>query len=106
MSLSRACPILALACAALASGCGGGETAPAGPAAEAGCPAPNRLTADGRCIEPGVQDNGCAAGTLGLEDGTCQPAGIPPEMCAAGFEPDGKQGCEPILPPEPCPKGQ
>ncbi|MBI4703322.1 MAG: DUF1565 domain-containing protein [Deltaproteobacteria bacterium] len=106
MFLSRACPILALACAALAIGCGGDETALVGPTSEAGCPAPNRVTADGRCIEPGVQDNGCPAGTLGLEDGTCQPAGIPPEMCAAGFEPDGKQGCEPVLPAEPCPKGQ
>ncbi|MBI4703320.1 MAG: DUF1565 domain-containing protein, partial [Deltaproteobacteria bacterium] len=78
MSLSRAVIVLALICAALASGCGGDETAPAGG----------------------------TAGTLGLDDGTCQPAGIPPEMCAAGFEPDGKQGCEPILPPKPCPKGQ
>ncbi|MDI3287477.1 right-handed parallel beta-helix repeat-containing protein [Polyangium sp. 15x6] len=32
-------------------------------------------------------------------------AGIPPEMCGEGFVPDGHRGCEPILPPDPCPDG-
>ncbi|RLB48961.1 MAG: hypothetical protein DRI90_24950 [Deltaproteobacteria bacterium] len=68
------------------------------------CQPPNRLLEDGSCVAPGVQDNGCPAGELGLEDGSCQPAGVPPELCADGFEPVG-QGCEPILPPEPCPPG-
>jgi len=94
----------------------GGESSPQGEGGAAGggagggaggsgpCPAPNRLLEDGRCLAPGVQDNGCPAGELGLEDGSCQPAGVPPELCADGFEPLD-QGCEPILPPEPCPPG-
>ncbi|MBW2457049.1 MAG: hypothetical protein JRI68_21215, partial [Deltaproteobacteria bacterium] len=87
----------------LMCGCGGDEVEP-GSTPEDECTPPDRLTDDGRCIEPGVQNDGCPAGTLGLDDGSCQPAGIPTEMCADGFEPAG-QGCEPILPPEPCPKG-
>jgi len=83
-------------------GCGGDETDPAAPVEP--CLAPSRIIADGRCVEPGVQDDGCPAGTLGLGDGSCQPAGIPPESCAAGFEPNGDL-CEPILPPGPCPLG-
>jgi hypothetical protein len=33
------------------------------------------------------------------------PGGIPEGMCAAGFVHDGVAGCEPILPPQPCPVG-
>ncbi|MBI4705771.1 MAG: right-handed parallel beta-helix repeat-containing protein [Deltaproteobacteria bacterium] len=56
------------------------------------------------CSEP-AQWRPCAPGELPREDGTCAPAGIPPTRCGAGFVADGKSGCEPILPPEPCPKG-
>ncbi|MBW2456415.1 MAG: right-handed parallel beta-helix repeat-containing protein, partial [Deltaproteobacteria bacterium] len=85
----------------------GGESSPQGGGGTGGqelCPAPNRLLEDGTCLPPGVQDNGCPAGELGLEDGSCQPAGGPAELCADGFEPL-EQGCEPILPPEPCEPG-
>lgn len=41
-----------------------------------------------------------------LPDGACLVAGVPPEACADGFEPDGSQGCTPILPAEACPPGQ
>ncbi|WP_437683472.1 hypothetical protein [Sorangium sp. So ce131] len=36
----------------------------------------------------------------------CEPAGVPPGRCGSGFEPDGAQGCAPILPEEACPPGQ
>jgi hypothetical protein len=74
-------------------------------AAPAECLAPSRVVA-GRCLAPGVQDDGCPAGTLGRDDGSCQPAGVPAELCAAGFVHDGDVGCEPILPAAPCPPGQ
>ncbi len=82
----------------------GGESSPSGEGGPEDCLLPDRLLDDGRCLAPGVQDNGCPAGSLGLEDGTCQPAGVPPALCAEGFEPYDL-GCEPILPPEPCPPG-
>lgn len=98
------------ACVALligSSGCGGGgsdvEPPQAVPPHE--CLPPSRVVGD-RCLEPGVQDTGCPAGTLGVDAESCQPAGVPAELCAEGFEPDGKMGCEPILPAEPCPAGQ
>ncbi|MBK9260699.1 MAG: right-handed parallel beta-helix repeat-containing protein, partial [Polyangiaceae bacterium] len=47
----------------------------------------------------------CQPGELELADGRCQPAGVPPEMCGEGFEPDGKMGCNAILPAEACPFG-
>jgi hypothetical protein len=48
----------------------------------------------------------CPPGELLLEDGkTCQKAGVPPSACGLGFLPDGKEGCEPILPADPCPEG-
>jgi hypothetical protein len=81
----------------LAFGCGGEEETAPGP-----CVPPSRVVA-GRCLVPGVQDDGCPAGMVGLPDGGCQPAGIPPELCGEGFEPDGDAGCEPVLPAEPCP---
>ena len=78
-------PVLALSCGAEES------TGPGGNSPDAPCPAPSRLLADGRCVPPGVQDNGCPAGTVWLEDGSCLPAGIPPERCGEGFAPDGNQ---------------
>src|SRR5262245_59309187 len=47
----------------------------------------------------------CPPGELAV-NGSCQPAGVPPSACGKGFMPDGKQGCEPILPAAPCPAGQ
>jgi hypothetical protein len=72
---------------------------------ESSCLPPNRVIGE-RCVAPGVQDDGCAAGSLGREDGSCQAAGVPAALCAAGFVHDGDAACEPILPAEPCPKGQ
>ena len=40
-----------------------------------------------------------------LRDGACIPAGVPPDGCAAGFIHDGNDGCEPVLPSEPCGPG-
>jgi len=86
-------------------GCGGEETEPTTTStAPDDCPAPSRVTSDGRCLEPGVQDDGSPAGTLGLDDGSCRPAGIPAELCGDGFEPSGDR-CEPILPPDACGPG-
>ncbi|HZO12696.1 MAG TPA: hypothetical protein VFB62_05550, partial [Polyangiaceae bacterium] len=47
----------------------------------------------------------CADGELTLPDGRCIRPGIPPDGCAAGFVHDGDDGCEPILPEEPCAPG-
>lgn len=66
----------------------------------------------------------CAAGELLDDEGSCRPAGlpadwqeppgpdlpgegdvgVPPDACASGFAPVD-HGCEPILPPDPCPPG-
>jgi len=40
-----------------------------------------------------------------LADGTCVRPGVPADGCAAGFVHDGEYGCDPVLPPEPCPVG-
>lgn len=97
------------------SGCGG-ETGPSAAPGDkdAGADAcrPGESPLDGgRCLAAGMQENGCAAGEVGVEGGSngggsCRPAGIPHELCGTGFEPDGANGCTPILPPGPCPKAQ
>ncbi|KYF93034.1 hypothetical protein BE20_10420 [Sorangium cellulosum] len=78
------------------------------------CP-PGTTPVDGGCQEaglpPGVTaglppDMPCPPGEAPLEGGGCQPAGVPPEACGQGFAPDGRAGCEPILPDDPCPPGQ
>lgn len=62
---------------------------------------------DGGCQPAGLPpDMPCPPGELPLDGGGCQPAGVPPEACGKGFEPDGQQGCNPILPADPCSKGQ
>lgn len=68
------------ALALVAVGCGGSETQPATVPA---CTAPEVALPDNRCIRPGIL----------------------PEGCAAGFVHDGEYGCEPVLPPAPCPAG-
>jgi hypothetical protein len=47
----------------------------------------------------------CEPLELALPDGSCIRPGIPPDGCFEGFVHDGEYGCEPILPPEPCPPG-
>ncbi|MBI4701007.1 MAG: hypothetical protein HY744_07590 [Deltaproteobacteria bacterium] len=62
---------------------------------------------NGGCQPAGVPpDMPCPPGEALVDGGKCQPAGVPAEACGQGFEPDGNGGCEPILPAEPCPKGQ
>ncbi len=92
----------------------------------AGCDSP---TAPPDAGSPDAGHEACAAGELTRDDGTCQPAGLPPDMpcppgellqgdgvtcqkagvppsaCGAGFMPDGKDGCEPILPADTCTEG-
>jgi hypothetical protein len=64
------------------------------------------LVDDGRCVAPGVQDNGCAAGTYALEDGACQHAGLTQQHCAPGFAFDEEnRSCEVSLPAGRCPVG-
>ncbi len=48
----------------------------------------------------------CNAGETPRDDGGCQSAGVPLEACGQGFVADGQAGCNPVLPAEPCPKGQ
>ena len=68
---------------------------------------PGELTlADGTCQPAGLPpDMPCPPGEMLLDDGTCQKAGVPASACEVGFLPDGKDGCEPILPAAPCPEG-
>ncbi|MBI4700172.1 MAG: hypothetical protein HY744_03220 [Deltaproteobacteria bacterium] len=63
--------------------------------------------------EPGAPDAGstatpagCSALEVARADGSCERVGVPDGACAEGFEPDGRGGCAPILPAEPCPAGQ
>jgi len=86
-----------------AQGVGGSGGVAGGGGIDDVCPPPDRLVA-GECLPPGIQDDGCPAGTLGQADGSCRPAGVPAELCGPGFEPAG-DGCEPILPSDPCPPG-
>lgn len=83
-----------------------GNCQPAGLPLDMKC-APGELElSDGRCQPAGLPlDMKCQPGKLELADGRCQPAGVPPEMCGEGFEPDGKMGCNAILPAEACPFG-
>ncbi|WP_437323218.1 right-handed parallel beta-helix repeat-containing protein [Sorangium sp. So ce381] len=99
------------------AGCGADDTPPgAGPpdAGPAACP-PGTMPVDGGCQEaglpPGVTaglppDMPCSPGEAPIEGGGCQPAGVPPDACGEGFEPDGRGGCNAILPEGTCPRGQ
>jgi hypothetical protein len=51
------------------------------------------------------REDGCRAGELEQDDGSCRPAGILPDECGEGFVHDGLDGCDPVLPAEPCPPG-
>jgi hypothetical protein len=50
-------------------------------------------------------DEGCGAGEVELADGQCLSAGIAADACGEGFAHDGLDGCDPILPDEPCGPG-
>jgi hypothetical protein len=94
--------LIGLAMLALA-GCGDDGTVRKPTAA--GCAPPSRLSADGVCLEPGVQDDGCAAGEITTLDG-CKPAGVSSDWCAEGFVFDAARlSCEPVLPEQPCQPG-
>ena len=47
----------------------------------------------------------CPDTEVPLAAGGCVVPGVPPDACGAGFEPDGANGCEPVLPSTPCGKG-
>ncbi|WP_437670765.1 hypothetical protein [Sorangium sp. So ce131] len=107
----RALVRLAL-CFAIA-GCAASDDPPGPAPTDAACP-PGTMPADGGCqaagLPPGVTaglppDMPCPPGEAPLEGGGCQPAGVPPEGCGKGFEPDGRGGCDAILPEAPCPTG-
>src|SRR5262245_54483601 len=98
-------PLAALA--ALLFGCGAPPAEGPKDAAPPDCGPGETLLDDGRCQPAGLPLDRppCRPGKAQRDDGTCQKAGIPPDACGEGFMPDGKDGCEAILPPEPCPKG-
>ncbi|WP_437752274.1 right-handed parallel beta-helix repeat-containing protein [Sorangium sp. So ce1389] len=85
----------------------GGRCQPAGLPPDMPCP-PGEMPLDGGGCQPaGVPpDMPCAPGEMPLPSGSCQRAGVPPVACGQGFEPDGRRGCEPILPEGMCPPGQ
>src|SRR5262245_10810632 len=107
--------LLLAALAALLFGCGTPTAAgpkdtdpkDAGPPDSPPCMPGETLLDDGRCQPAGLplDKPPCAPGEALLDNGTCQKAGIPADACGEGFMPDGKDGCEAILPVEPCPKG-
>jgi hypothetical protein len=80
--------------ALLAAGCGSSSSDTPAPDADAD-------------VEPETDaaPAGCAPGEMLAEDGHCEPAGIPPSSCGAGFAPDGRRGCNAIVPPDTCPSG-
>ncbi|MBW2453213.1 MAG: right-handed parallel beta-helix repeat-containing protein [Deltaproteobacteria bacterium] len=59
------------------------------------------------CGDDGQQlDAGEGGGGQGGGDGAGWPtAGVPEGACAVGFASDGKMGCDPVLPAEPCASG-
>jgi len=64
--------------------------------------------------EPGTGGTGgspppphsCEAPAVPIAGDACITPGVASDGCGDGFEHDGEYGCEPILPTEPCPKGQ
>ncbi len=82
--MKRRLALLALS-AAISLGCGGEQDQlPQTPTEPPSCPDPLEIA---------------------LPDGSCFRPGIPEGSCADGFEHDGRYGCEPILPADPCPPG-
>ncbi|WP_437670759.1 hypothetical protein [Sorangium sp. So ce131] len=85
----------------------GGGCQPAGLPPDMPCPPGETPLEGGGCQPAGLpRDMACPPGEMPLEGGGCQPAGVPPDACGQGFAPDGRGGCDPILPERPCPPGQ
>ncbi|KYF76712.1 hypothetical protein BE11_44050 [Sorangium cellulosum] len=84
-----------------------GRCQPAGLPPDMPC-APGEMPLDGGGCQPAGLPPGmpCAPGEVPLPGGSCQRAGVPPVACGQGFEPDGRRGCDPILPEGMCPPGQ
>lgn len=95
-----------LGSALLIGGCSGKDDVVAS-SGTPGCVPGEWLRDDGVCVPAGLPpDMPCPPGEwLRETDGACIPAGVPPDGCGEGFAHDGDRGCEPILPPEPCPDG-
>src|SRR4051812_12474812 len=102
--------VVLLALAFVMAGCGADDASPSTGTSEPSpttC-APGEMPLDGGgCqpagLPPGITaglppDMQCAPGEMPLEGGGCQPAGVPPDACGQGFEPDGRGGCNAILP--------
>ncbi|WP_437323216.1 right-handed parallel beta-helix repeat-containing protein [Sorangium sp. So ce381] len=84
-----------------------GRCQPAGVPPDMPCPPGEMLLDGGGCQPAGLPpDMPCAPGEMPLPGGSCQKAGVPPVACGQGFEPDGRRGCEPILPEGMCAPGQ
>src|SRR5262245_43949358 len=97
--------LVLLALAWVMAGCGPREGVSGG--GPATCEAGELPLPDGRCQPAGLPlDMPCPPGEMPLDGGGCQAAGVPPDGCGQGFEHDGKDGCNPILPPDPCKPGQ
>src|SRR5689334_20183519 len=113
--MRNASDIVLAALVSLFIGCGAPPAAgpkdagpPDGPPDGPPCGPAETLLDDGRCQPAGLPLDmpPCAPGEALQGNGACQKAGIPPDACGEGFMPDGKDACEAILPPEPCPKGR
>jgi len=92
---SRIRPVLGATAALLlpwVSGCGDEETG-----------GPTTTTTGSTTTTTDVEPAGCAPGETPIGEEVCAPAGV--TECAPGFETDGAQGCQPILPGQPCAEG-
>jgi len=82
------------------------ETPPPSDVPPTRCAAGTWQREDGACIDAGLPPDLLCAPAEWLDDeGNCIPAGVPSDGCAEGFVHDGDRGCDPILPPAPCPAG-
>ena len=88
-------PRATLVAAIALTACGGDDT---GPAASGG--------AGGDAGQGGSGGESlCGDGEVPAVDGGCLVPGVPADACGAGFEPDGANGCEPVLPSTDCGSG-
>jgi hypothetical protein len=88
-------PRSTLVAAIALTACGGDDTAPAASGGAGG--------------DAGQGGSGgeslCGDGEVPAADGGCLIPGVPADACGAGFEPDGANGCEPVLPSTDCGRG-
>jgi hypothetical protein len=109
LGLAVAALVAALATVLSTMACSGSATSSRGGAGSAdasACEAGETLLESGGCQPAGLPPDAgpCEAGALALDGGGCQPAGVP--ACGAGFGADDAGGCDAVLPPAACPKGQ